>query len=141
MFNFTGPIDLYPRGIRQFLTESMVGRSVAGYVQRVNRREDFGQCIILKLDGSLDVLGEIEARLLAVGDFQYELISRCPIESFGTHRQFTQIVSGAGATCGTNSDRNYDHPPSVGSRAGGSSCSGGSGKASTRGSASSSTKK
>jgi len=128
LYGFSGPIGLYPHGIRQFILKQMVGRPVCGFVQRVNRRDDYGQCIFLKLDASPDVLDEIESRLLSASEsFSYEALGETAIRSLPMNRQFMVLNSGAGATCGPNSDPSYDHPLSI---SGDSAKSGGSGKSS-----------
>jgi len=85
-------------------------RELCGSVKRIVH-EDFGQCVEIRLTGTLSALSDLESFLGEKSDEGFWSYEMAAPESRRTlpHHEFTITTSGRGAERGDNSDEGYDY--------------------------------
>jgi hypothetical protein len=127
LFNFTEPAGLLTYGLRDYLSQNFIGRSLGGNVFRTELK-DYGQCIILRVTGLPEehekLINEVLGKKNAEGQMFWEYTKQYKpdewLPSIPT-TDFSITQSSKGAIRGRNSDPSRDHPSEKSTQTGKSS--------------------
>jgi hypothetical protein len=92
IYNINCPIDMIPRGVRDYIVRQMSGRSIEGNVRRGRNSNTGEQLVILSITANDATFSDIEGSILNSDMWDYMTVHSEPRQTF-SHRNFRILPS------------------------------------------------